>query len=112
MSLELEGFQKVCKVNELKDKTGKRFFVDDVEVAVFKVNGNVFALSNICPHQKVHLIYDGYVDGETVICPIHGWQFQLKDGTVPSGGRGLESYEVKIFNDDVFIKVIKKELKW
>jgi len=112
MNIELEGFQKVCMVDNLEDKIGKRFFVDDVEIAVFKVDGNVYAVSNICPHQKVHLMYDGYVDGSVLNCPMHGWQFNLKDGTLLSGGRGLESYEVKISKDDVYVKVQKKELKW
>ena len=112
MNKDLEGFEKVCNIDMLEEKIGKKFFVDDIEIAVFKVDGNVYAVSNICPHQKVHLIYDGYVDGERVNCPIHGWQFNLKDGRLPGGGRGLSSYPVKIVNGDVYIKVVKKELQW
>ncbi|AFN73652.1 hypothetical protein MROS_0409 [Melioribacter roseus P3M-2] len=32
-----DGFVKVCNINELKDEEGKQFFVDDVEIALFKV---------------------------------------------------------------------------
>jgi NAD(P)H-dependent nitrite reductase small subunit len=112
MNHELEGYSKVCKLDKLEEKIGARFFVDDVEVAVFKVDKNIFALSNICPHQHVHLIHDGYVSGETVFCPIHSWQFNLRDGKLPSGGNGLTSYPVKICENDVYIKITKKELQW
>jgi nitrite reductase/ring-hydroxylating ferredoxin subunit len=107
-----EGFKKICKVFELKEKTGKRFFVDDVDVAVYKVEGNIYALSNVCLHQKAAIIYDGYIEDDCVVCPSHGWKFELQTGKVPAGVKGLDSYPVQIIGDDVYVKVFKKELKW
>jgi NAD(P)H-dependent nitrite reductase small subunit len=108
----IEGFTKLCKYDELKEKSGKRFFVDDVEIALFKVNNEVFALSNICPHQKTHLMHEGFIEDDKVICPIHGWQFELSTGNLAPDRKGLDSYEVKIIGDEIYVKVIKKELKW
>jgi NAD(P)H-dependent nitrite reductase small subunit len=108
----IEGFTKLCKYDELKEKSGKRFFVDDVEIALFKVNNEIFALSNICPHQKTHLMHEGFIEDDKVICPIHGWQFELSTGNLAPGRKGLDSYEVKIIGDEIYVKVIKKELKW
>ncbi len=108
----IEGFTKLCKYAELKEKSGKRFFVDDVEIALFKVNNEVFALSNICPHQKTHLMHEGFIEDDKVICPIHGWQFELSTGNLAPDRKGLDSYEVKIIGDEIYVKVIKKELKW
>jgi 3-phenylpropionate/trans-cinnamate dioxygenase ferredoxin subunit len=109
---ELEGYSKVCKLSDLQEKLGKRFFVDDTDIALFKVDGKVFAVSNICPHQKAQLIYDGYVEDGIVNCPAHGWQFDLSTGNIPGSITGLSCYEVKIINTDVFVKVNKKELNW
>ena len=39
-----EGFTKVCKVSELKENQGKRFLINDVDIAVFKVNEEVFVV--------------------------------------------------------------------
>ena len=75
-----EGFTKICKVSELKENQGKRFLINDVDIAVFKVNEEVFVLSNICPHQHTSLIYDGFVEDDCVVCPAHGWMFNLKTG--------------------------------
>jgi len=109
---EFEGYSKICKLYDLKEKIGKRFFIDDVDIAVFKVDGAVFALSNICPHQKTQLIYDGFVENGIITCPAHGWQFELTTGKTPGATSGLNSYQVNVINNDVFVKVSKKELNW
>ncbi len=107
-----DGYEKICKLSELKENQGKRFIVYDIEIAVFKIDEEVFALSNICPHQHTALVYDGFIEGACVVCPAHGWMFNLKTGKQPSGARGLDSYPVKIIDDEVFVLVKSKELKW
>ena len=109
---DLEGFVKICKFNELRDSEGRRFIVDDTEIAVFNINKEIFALSNICPHQHTALIYDGFLEDGCVVCPAHGWMFDLRTGKTPSGGRGLDVYEVKIFDEEVYVKVEKKKYNW
>jgi nitrite reductase/ring-hydroxylating ferredoxin subunit len=112
MITEKDGFFKVCKYSDLKEKIGQRFFVDDVDIALFKVDGIVYALSNVCLHQKAGIIYEGFIEDGVVTCPAHGWQFELKTGKVPFGIKGLDSYEVEVKDDYVYVKVFKKELKW
>lgn len=112
MSDDLNEYVKICKVNDLKEETGKRFLIDDIEVAVFKVSGEVYALSNICPHQHTHLMFDGFIENGKVACPLHGWEFDLKTGKMAGGRKGLDSYSVRIIDDEVFIKVFKKEFNW
>jgi NAD(P)H-dependent nitrite reductase small subunit len=109
---DLTGYQKACKLDELKEKIGKRFFINDVEIALFKIGEEVFALNNICPHQKARLIYEGFIENGNVVCPVHGWQFDLRTGKLAPDRKGLDSYDVKIENGDVFVKVFKKELNW
>jgi nitrite reductase/ring-hydroxylating ferredoxin subunit len=110
--IEDEGFLHLCSRNDLKENIGKRFFVNDVEIAIFKINSEVFALSNICPHQQTHLIYDGFIEEDFVICPAHRWNFNLRTGKKPSGSNGLDSYPVEIFNNQVYVKVHPKKFNW
>ncbi len=110
--IELDGYTKICPVDNLKEYQGKRFIVDDIEIAVFKVDCEIYALSNVCPHQHTALIYDGFIEDGCVVCPAHGWMFNLKTGRMPTDNKGLDSYLVKIFEDQVYVKVNKKELKW
>ena len=106
------GYTKVCKVSELKENQGKRFLINEVDIALFKINEEVFAVSNTCPHQHTSVIFDGFVEDDCVVCPAHGWMFNLKTGKQPTGARGLDSYPVRIIDDEVFALVKAKELKW
>lgn len=108
----MDQFQKVCNVSDLENNCGKRFIVDDVDIAVFKLDNKVYALSNICPHQHSPLIYDGFIEDGFVVCPAHGWMFDLKTGKTPLGQKGLNYFEVRIDNNNVFVKVYKKILNW
>ena len=110
--LEEEGFRFLCTLNDLQESIGRKFIVDDVELAVFKINSEVFAVSNICPHQQTHLIYDGFVEEEFVVCPAHGWKFNLRSGKKDSGSNGLDSYPVEIIDSRVFVKVHQKKYGW
>lgn len=109
---DLEGFVQLCSINDLNEAQGKRFIVGETEVAVFKINNAVFALSNICPHQHSALIFDGFIENGYVVCPAHGWMFDLATGKTPSGSKGLDNYTVKVIDGKVFVKVSKKEFKW
>lgn len=107
-----EGYLKICKIADLNEKQGKRFLVNDVDIAVFKVDDEIFVLNNVCPHQHTALIYDGFIEDGCVVCPAHGWMFNLKTGRQPTGARGLDSFPVKIIDDEVYALVKSKELKW
>ena len=112
MSLAEISFTKICSVHDIEEDAGKRFIIDETEIAVFKTNGNIFALSNICPHQQTALIYDGFIEEGCVVCPAHGWKFDLQTGNKKSGSRGLNSYEVKIVDEIIYIKVVPKRFNW
>lgn len=111
-SLTDEGYKKICLLNELRNLEGRRFIIDNQEVAVFKIDSEIYALSNICPHKLSALIYDGMIEDGCVVCPVHGWMFNLKTGKRPDGAQGLDSYHVKLINDEVFIKVLDKKFNW
>jgi len=109
---DLEQFTKVCSLSEIKENQGKKIIVRDQEVALFKVKGNVYALSNICPHQHMSIIYDGMLDAGHVFCPAHGWQFNLETGKESESRGSIQSFETKIIDGEIWIKIVKKELKW
>lgn len=111
MSIQ-NDYYKVCTLKELKEETGKRFLVNDIDIAVFKIKNEVFAVSNQCPHQHTQLIYDGLIEDNFVVCPAHGWMFNLKTGCLPTGSKGLRTFPVLISSNDVYIKVDSKELNW
>jgi len=112
MSLAEIIFTKICSVHDIEEDAGKRFIINETEIAVFKSKGEIFALNNICPHQQTALIYDGFIEDGCIVCPAHGWKFDLRTGNKKSGSRGLDSYEVKVVDKNVYVKVVPKNINW
>jgi 3-phenylpropionate/trans-cinnamate dioxygenase ferredoxin component len=106
------GYTKICSINDLKEQEGKRFFVEDNEIAIFKIQGEVFVLNNHCPHQHTAQIFEGFIEEGCVVCPSHGWKFNLRTGKTLTGGNGLISYETLIIDNYVYAKLTRKEYKW
>jgi NAD(P)H-dependent nitrite reductase small subunit len=113
MSFEMNiDYVRICSLNDLIEQTGKRFLIEDNDIAVFRIEEEVFALSNRCPHQQAAQIFEGFIEDGCVVCPSHGWMFDIRTGKTLTGSNGLISYETKIINNEVYIKLKEKEWKW
>ena len=53
--------------------------VNNKDVAVFRNNGQLFAVDDLCPHMGASLS-GGFVEDGVVTCPWHYWRFRLCDG--------------------------------
>ena len=111
-SNSLKGFERICSLDDLKENSGRRYTVNNVDIAVFLINKKIYVLSNICPHQHSTLIYDGFIEDEYVVCPAHGWMFNLKTGSTPTGSKGLDTYETKIIDEQLYVKLEEKKYSW
>lgn len=58
---------------------GRLVKMDGLDLAVFRRGGCLFALQNACPHEGAALA-EGEVDGDYVVCPGHGFRFNLRTG--------------------------------
>ncbi len=101
---------KVCRVSDLYEKEGKRFSTRDYDIAVFKIDGRIHAFSNICPHQKASIIHDGFIEEDCVVCPSHGWMFDLETGKAKSGFSKLKVYETEVKDGDIFVIIPEEKL--
>ncbi len=95
---------KVGEVDDLKPGQGRLVQVDGRDIALFNVNGTYYAVDAICPHEEGPL-HEGEVDGETIVCPWHGYDFNVKTGecSVDSELR-VTTFVVKTEGNDVFIE--------
>jgi 3-phenylpropionate/trans-cinnamate dioxygenase ferredoxin subunit len=74
-------------------------------VLLMKRQGQIFALSNRCPHMGCALA-GGSVDGFTLTCPCHDWRFDIRTGKMsPETGIILGSYEWKTDQGKISIKI-------
>ena len=58
--------------------------LDGTPIAIACVDGQVYAVDDLCTHQQCSLS-DGDLDGATVVCPCHFGQFDLATGAVLDG---------------------------
>jgi nitrite reductase (NADH) small subunit len=90
----------VGNLDEIPVGEGRAFAVDGENVAVFRLrDGSLRALGAICPHKGGPLA-DGLIDGRVVICPLHGFTYDLSTGAELAGGGGAVcAYDVTADND-------------
>ena len=95
---------KVANKSEVKEDQGKLVNVNGKELALFNIKGEFFAIENICPHRGGPLS-EGFLEGNNVNCPWHGWQFDVKTGQNIMPGIGkLNTYKVLVEGEEVFIE--------
>ncbi len=79
--------------------------VEGTSICLARLNGNLSALDNWCPHRQGPL-GQGWLEGDAVICPWHSWAFNLQTGTADPPERAqVKVFPVRIEGEDVFIEL-------
>src|SRR5207253_8581838 len=98
------GFIKVANVTEIPAGGSQAFKLDEQQsVALFNVDGRIYATNNQCPHMGYPLTR-GTVRHGVVTCDWHGRSFDLEGGgCFMPGCDDLETFPVELRNADVWI---------
>jgi naphthalene 1,2-dioxygenase ferredoxin component len=82
----------------------------DREIALYRVNGEVFATDGICTHGNARLC-DGFLDGYDIECPLHQGKFDVRTGraSCAPATEDIKAYPVKIENGCVFVRLERSE---
>lgn len=101
----MSRFVRMATLEELPIGGAKEVEFEGRVYALFNVDGQISAIDGICPHQGGPLV-DGLLEGTTVTCPWHGWQFDVRSGKTPLGSKIKQAiYEVRIDGQDVLVAV-------
>jgi 3-phenylpropionate/trans-cinnamate dioxygenase ferredoxin subunit len=100
------AFVPVCKATDLAEPGRMLVEVDQRLVALFRVQGQFFAIDDVCTHDGGPLA-DGALDGYTIACPRHGAKFDIRDGRALSmpATHNTVAHEVKVLGDQVLIRL-------
>ena len=79
---------------------------DNLQLALCRVDGNVYAFEDICPHAYA-LLSQGFVEGGEIECPLHGARFEMATGRclTPPADKDLRTFPVRVEGDDVYVGV-------
>jgi nitrite reductase/ring-hydroxylating ferredoxin subunit len=93
------------KAGDLPPGGSKAVAAGDGEIAVFNAGGSYHAMDNACPHRGGPLS-EGRLDGCVVVCPWHGWQFDVTDGSLLMNPASKQkTYKVVKEGDDLFVEI-------
>jgi len=102
-NLQKEGFVLVCNIHEIEVDRAKMFCLNKERIAVFKTDGKLFAVNNVCKHQNGPLGEGKVIDG-CITCPWHGYQYLPNNGQSPPPFKEkVNTYDVKIEGTNVWV---------
>ncbi len=99
----MSEFVKVANTSDLPVGQAILVEVGGRSIAVFNVNGEVYALDNTCSHRGGPLC-EGFIDQNnlTVQCPWHGWVYSLASGGSPINPlASVEKFDVMVEGEEV-----------
>jgi len=100
-------FVTVGRADEVGDGEAVAFAVGDEEVAVARVDGDLYAFSDICTHRHCNLSAGGEIEGTTIQCECHGSMFSMETGEVlnPPASEPLATFDVRELEGEIQVAV-------
>lgn len=101
----------VAQTTAFYDVKKMKITVDNREILLVNVEGSFYAVDNKCTHMGGSL-YDGNLDGHSIICPRHGTAFDVRTGKVSRSGKiaflkintkDLHTYPVEIEGTNILV---------
>ncbi len=99
---------KVLDANELPDGRVKPVTCHHHTLCMTHHEGQYGALDNRCPHQGGPL-GEGSIENGLLRCPWHGWDFDPITGNAPGFDDGVETFEVDVRDDGVYVGIRKEK---
>lgn len=96
-------FVRIAGANEIPNGEGRVFEIGGKMLAVFNCSGTFYVIDNACKHQGGPL-GEGELDGHVVVCPWHGWTYDVTTGLSPDDpGVHVGTYPVKVEGDAILV---------
>jgi naphthalene 1,2-dioxygenase system ferredoxin subunit len=76
------------------------------DIALYRVEGSIFATDNLCTHGHARLC-DGFLEGHEIECPLHQGRFDIRDGSATCAPvtEAIRCYPVRIEGGRVFLQL-------
>jgi len=94
----------VCRAADLGPGQLRHVKVGKQDIAIARVGDDFYALSNVCRHAFAQLA-DGVLEGHEVMCPWHGWRYDVRNGTTDHPDADVKTYPTFVKDGLVFVTV-------
>jgi nitrite reductase/ring-hydroxylating ferredoxin subunit len=101
-----ENWVTVASRGKLGDGDILGVSVGEEQIALYNLDGEIYATSNVCTHAFA-LLSDGWLDGEVIECPLHAGRFEVKTGKGlgPPIPCDIKTYPVRVVGDEVQVRL-------
>lgn len=100
-----KNWTEVARTGDIPPGQCKAIVVDDRMIALVNVDGEFYAIDNVCTHAFA-LLSEGRVEGDLIQCPLHAARFNVRTGEAvsPPACEPLQTYEVHVQDGAILIK--------
>ncbi len=96
-------YLKLCRFEDLNDREPQHYQVNGLDLVVLRYDDNVSVLYGRCLHRGA-LMSDGYVDGNNLICGLHGWNYRYDTGVSGYNNEEvLHKFSAEIRGENVWV---------
>jgi len=102
----MADFVKVAKTDEIVPGQGKMVEVSGKKIALFNVEGSIYAIDDTCTHRGGPLS-EGVLNGKEVTCPWHGATYDVTTGDAlgPPAPKGVARYNVRVEGSSIEVEI-------
>ncbi len=95
----------VAQESEIPAGAGKMVNVNGKNIGLFKVGKSIYAMLGTCAHRGGP-VGEGEIEGNTVTCPWHGWQYDVTTGQCKTTESiKLPSYKATVEGGKVYLEI-------
>lgn len=102
--MESEAMTDVGPLSDFPEGRGRAVPFAGRKVAIFRIEGKLYAIQDKCPHMAASLADGPVEDGRFVVCHMHGWKFDIRTGAGAPPSKSwacAQVYEVEVVNGRV-----------
>jgi nitrite reductase/ring-hydroxylating ferredoxin subunit len=102
---DAEGWVRVAALADLADGAAFATKLGQRPIALYRLDGKVHALDDVCTH-ALALLSQGFIEDGAVECPLHGARFEIATGRclAPPASADLRTYAVRVEGDEVYVR--------
>lgn len=106
----MSDWYRIATLDQCPPGSATQWVAGDHIVALFNVDGTLYALDGMCPHQGGPL-GAGKLEGDIITCPWHGWKFQVRTGQHVANPLLCHArWEVRVEDGEVMVRMAQDDL--
>jgi nitrite reductase/ring-hydroxylating ferredoxin subunit len=99
----MSEWKALTQLSSLSEGEPKGLRLGDRRIALYMVDGEIFATDDVCPHAFARLS-TGFLDEYIIECPLHGAMFDIRTGRCQTSSyKDVRTYAVDVRDGEIFV---------